>query len=200
MKPDVLLFDLGNVLVDVSGYRDLGPLLKVSLQDPEVVQRLRSCQVLRAFETGSLDSTQFAEQFVAAWDVSVPPGEFIRHFRSWTHGFFPGARELLAVLHGRYRLACLSNSNEAHWERMEKELGCFDFFEAALSSHVLRCYKPDVEIYQRAFTALGVAPQDVVFFDDLAANVEAAREAGAVAYRVKGIVELKEKLKGLDLL
>ena len=200
MKPQLLLFDLGNVLVDVSGYRKLGPLLRVSLQDPEVLQRLRSCPVLRGYETGQMSSSTFAEQFVAAWDVGISPVEFMRHFRSWTQGFFPGARELLASLRGRYRLACLSNSNEAHWERMEKELGCFDLFEAALSSHVLGCYKPEAEIYERAFAELRVAPHEVVFFDDLEVNVDAARAAGAQAHRVKGISELTEKVRELELL
>ena len=199
MNPKLLLFDLGNVLVDVSGYRNLGPLLRVSLGDPEVVRRLRACPVLRGYETGRLDSARFAEDFVAAWSVGVAPEEFMRHFRSWTHGFFPGARQLLASLHGRYRLACLSNSNEAHWQRMETELGCFEFFEAALSSHLLRCYKPDAEIYERAFAALGVSPREVVFFDDLEVNVEAACAAGAQAHRVRGVAELKAKLDELGL-
>ena len=198
--PRLLLFDLGGVLVDVSGYRHLGSLLKASLHEAEVLQQLRACPVLFAFETGQLGAVQFAEQFVAAWECKVAADEFLRQFRSWTYGFFPGARELLAGLHGRYRLACLSNSNEAHWERMEKELGCFDYFDAALSSHLLRCYKPDPEIYRRAFSTLRVEPQTVIFFDDLEANVEGAKAAGAQAYRVKGIAELRKRLEELKLL
>ena len=200
MDPRLLLFDLGGVLVDVSGYRNLGSLLRVSLREPEVLRQLKACPELRAFETGRLGSAQFAERFVSAWQCAVPAEEFMRQFRGWTYGFFPGARELLAGLHGRYRLACLSNSNEAHWERMEKELGIFTFFEAALSSHRLGCYKPDREIFERAFLALGIEPQAVIFFDDLEANVEGARAAGAQAYRVKGVAELRVRLKGLRLI
>ena len=195
----LLLFDLGGVLVDVSGYRNLGPLLGRSLEEPEVLRGLRNCPVLRGFETGQMSAAQFAERFVAAWECTVAPQEFLRQFRSWTQGFFPGARELLAGLHGRYRLACLSNSNEVHWERMEKELSIFELFEAALSSHQLGCYKPDPEIYERAFAALGVEPAQVIFFDDLPANVEAARNAGAQAYRVKGIDQLRQQLLQLNL-
>ena len=195
----VLLFDLGGVLVDVSGYRKLGPLLGRSLDEPEVLQGLRSCPVLRAFETGKLSAGQFAERFVAAWQCAIAPEDFLREFRSWTLGFFPGARELLAGLHGRYRLACLSNSNEVHWERMETELAIFELFDAALSSHQLGCYKPDPEIYERAFAALKVEPRQVIFFDDLPANVEGARRAGAQAYRVKGIDQLRQQLLQLNL-
>ena len=197
--PRLLLFDLGGVLVDVSGYRHLGTLLRRSLDEPELLQGLRNCPVLRAFETGQLSADEFAERFVSAWQCATPPDDFLRQFRSWTHGFFPGARELLADLHGRYRLACLSNSNAVHWERMEKELAVFDLFEAALSSHQLGCYKPDREIYERAFSALRVEPGQVVFFDDLEANVEAARAAGARAYRVKGVEQLHQCVRALKL-
>jgi len=195
----LLLFDLGGVLVDVSGYRQLGTLLRRSLEEPEVLHGLRNCPVLRAFETGRLSAAEFSERFVAAWQCATPPEEFLRQFRSCTHGFFPGARELLADLRGRYRLACLSNSNAVHWDRMQNELAVFELFEAALSSHQLGCYKPDPEIYERAFAALSVEPRQVIFFDDLPANVEAARNAGAQAYRVKGIDQLREQLLRLDL-
>ncbi|HZQ71822.1 MAG TPA: HAD family phosphatase [Burkholderiales bacterium] len=195
----LLLFDLGGVLVDVSGYRNLGPLLARSLDEPQVLKELRSCPVLRGFETGKLGPEEFAEQFVAAWDCVLAPEEFLRQFRGWTHGFYPGARELLAGLQGRHRRACLSNSNAVHWARMEQELGIFEPFEAALSSHQLGCYKPDREIYERAFASLGVAPREVIFFDDLAANVEGARACGAEAYQVKGIAQLGEQLRRLNL-
>jgi putative hydrolase of the HAD superfamily len=200
MDSRLLLFDLGGVLVDVSGYRNLGTLLNVPLQEPEMLRQLRACPEIRAFETGRLSAPQFAERFVSAWHCTVSPEEFLRQFRGWTYGFYPGARELLAGLHGRHRLACLSNSNEAHWERMEKELGVFSFFEAALSSHLLGCYKPDPEIFERAFSALRVEPRAVIFFDDLEANVEGARAAGARAYRVKGVAELQNCLEELELL
>jgi FMN phosphatase YigB (HAD superfamily) len=38
--------------------------------------------------------------------------------------------------------------------------------------------KPDAEIYRAFERATGAAPGDVVFFDDLAENVDAARACG----------------------
>ena len=57
-----------------------------------------------------------------------------------------------------------------------------------LASHLLGCAKPDARIYALAQSAFGVerpiAPNDIVFFDDLTENVAAARAAGWEAFHV----------------
>lgn len=198
--PELLLFDLGGVLVEFSGFRDLRPLLRVPLSESEIRQQWIACPTIRAFEIGQLTPLQFAEHFVAAWNVAIPPAAFLREFRTWTRGFLRGAGELLAALQGRVRLACLSNSNATHWERNAQELEIFAHFEAALSSHMFGCHKPDPLIYQRALAALHVEPEAVVFFDDVATNVEAARAVGITAFQVAGVVELRTCLCALGLL
>jgi epoxide hydrolase-like predicted phosphatase len=198
--PQLLLFDLGGVLVEFSGFRDLAPLLRIPRLEADIRQQWIACPTIRAFEVGQLTPQQFAERFVAAWDVAVTPTAFLRAFRTWTRGFLPGAREVLTALRGRFRLACLSNSNATHWERNTQELGLLTHFEAALSSHVLGCHKPDPLIYHRALAPLHVAPETVVFFDDVAANVEAAQEVGITAFQVAGVTELRSCLSRLGLL
>jgi glucose-1-phosphatase len=198
--PELLLFDLGGVLVEFSGFRDLRPLLRVPMSESEIRQQWIACPVVRAFEVGHLTPQQFAERFIATWNMAVPPLDFLQAFRVWTRGFLPGARELLATLRRRYRLACLSNSNAVHWERNAQDLQLFTHFEAALSSHLLGCHKPDPLIYQRALAALRVGPDAVLFFDDLPANVEAAQAVGIRAFQVAGITELRACLSAQGLL
>ncbi len=198
--PELLLFDLGGVLVEFSGFGDLRRLLRAPLSESDIRQQWIACPVVRAFEVGHLTPQQFAERFIAAWNMAVTPPDFLQNFRAWTRGFLPGARELLSVLRGRYRLACLSNSNAVHWERNARDLEIFQHFEVALSSHLLGCHKPDPVIYQRALAALHVTPDVVFFFDDVAANVEAARETGIRAFQVAGITELRACLSALGLL
>ena len=196
----LLLFDLGGVLVEFSSFRDLAPLLRVPRSETDIRQQWIACPTIHAFEIGQLTPQPFAERFVAAWDVAVTPTAFLREFRTWTRGFLPGAREVLTALWGRFRLACLSNSNATHWERNAQELGLFTLFEAALSSHVLGYHKPDPRIYRRALATLHMAPEAVVFFDDVAANVVAAREVGITAFQVAGVTELRACLSVLGLL
>lgn len=192
--PELLLFDLGGVLVDFTGYHDVRAFLAEPLSAEEAHARWASCPIIREFETGGLPPLPFAERFVREWRVTVPPERFLEVFRTWTRGLLPGARELLDDLRGRFRLACLSNSNETHWERNDREHGIARLFDVCLSSHQLRLHKPDPAIYREALTRLDVAAESVVFFDDSAANVDAARDVGLRAFQVEGVEGLRARL------
>src|SRR5215216_6642168 len=132
---EVLLFDLGGVLVEFSGVRDVAPLLRVAASDAEIRARWARCRHTEAFGVGTLGRQEFAERFVQEWGIDLPPDRFLAEFRSWSRRLLPGAAELLATLRPRFRLAALSNSNELHWERNTDDLGVIRLFEMAISSH-----------------------------------------------------------------
>lgn len=194
-KQDVLLFDLGGVLVDFSGIEGLSRLLRTPLDHATVRQRLVACPILRQFEVGALEPSVFAETFVSAWDLVVPPETFLEEFRLWSRALLPGARELLEALRPRYRLAALSNSNAVHWDRNTTDLGVTGLFDAAYSSHQLGWHKPDPAIYREALARLGVPAERVAFFDDVQLNVAGARAVGLTAFQVRGVAELVQCLR-----
>ena len=49
------------------------------------------------------------------------------------------------------------------------------------------CAKPEAVYFERALARAGVAAHDVVFVDDRADNVAAARAAGVAAFCVVGV-------------
>jgi epoxide hydrolase-like predicted phosphatase len=192
---EVLLFDLGGVLVEFSGVRDLAPLLRREATESEIIERWSSCPHTKAFGVGSLSRQDFAERFVRDWGVDLPPDRFLQAFRSWSKGLLPGAAELLASLRPRFRLAALSNSNELHWERNANDLGVNDLFDVAISSHQVGFCKPDPRIYEIALDRLDVSPDAVMFFDDVDANVVAASRLGMRAFQVNGVEGVRERLR-----
>ena len=196
MKPELLLFDFGGVLVEFAGPKELGQHLR-SASTPEVIlDRWTKCPHTDDFERGRLSPRQWAEQFIHAWDVDLGPEEFLAKFTTWSRRVLPGARELLEQLRPHYRLAALSNSNALHWERNANELRILELFEFAMSSHEVGLCKPDPEIYKIALERANVSsPDAVIFFDDLAANVEAAKSVGMRAHRVRGVDELRARLQ-----
>ena len=197
---ELLLFDLGGVLVDFTGAKEIGRLLREPLSESEIRARWGSCPHLREFEIGAISPAEFTSRFMASWGVRVPEEEFLRAFESWNVGFYPGASELLDELRPYFRLAALSNSNELHWSRNERVFQISTLFERALSSHQLGAHKPDYRIYTRALEELRAQPEAVAFFDDNLPNVEAAASLGMHAHHVQGVAETRSCLERAGLL
>lgn len=181
--PPVLLFDLGGVIVDFRGDEGLR----------EVVKGAHSLDYCRAnwwrlaefdgLERGVLSPEDFADAFIREWRLDLDRAAFLYAFKHWVRGVFDDAPALLADLRTRHRLACLSNVNPAHWRRCV-ELGVDRMFDAHFLSHELGLRKPEPQIYEGAAMRLGVAAEDIIFFDDVMENVEAARRAGMRAEHV----------------
>jgi len=60
----VLLFDLGGVLVEFSGVRDLAALLGGRLSDSEMLERWSRCLPTEQFGLGRISRREFAARFV----------------------------------------------------------------------------------------------------------------------------------------
>lgn len=191
---EVLLFDLGGVLVEFSGVRDLAALLQGRLSETEISEQMSRYLPTKQFGLGKLSPREFGERFVKDWNIELSPEDFLREFQSWSKRLLPGAVELLALLRPRFRLAALSNSNELHWERNTNTLGLTGLFEVAISSHQVGLYKPDPQMFLIALDRLGVSPDRVMFFDDLSANVAAASALGFRAFQVDGVEGVQSRL------
>lgn len=195
-KP-LLLFDLGHVVVEVTGERDLTPYLKGPLRREG--GGWPAMEAWDAFERGLLTPQEFAAQFVEQVDLTIDPVRFLALFASWTRGLFPGAKETLDALRPRFRLAALSNSNEVHWRR-NAELGVPQLFERAFTSHEIGVRKPALEIYEHVLREMDVVAADVTFFDDQQPNVDAAKQVGMDAHRIEGVDQLRACLRELGYL
>jgi putative hydrolase of the HAD superfamily len=71
----------------------------------------------------------------------------------------------------------LSNSGPGAREA-ERHWGFEEITDDVVYSHEVCLAKPDPAIYELTAARLGVAPGEIVFLDDVPANVEAARAAG----------------------
>ena len=77
-KIDVLLFDLGGVLVEFSGVRDLAMLLKGRLSEAEISEQMSHYLPIEQFGLGKLSPRDFGERFVKDWNIELSPEDFLR--------------------------------------------------------------------------------------------------------------------------
>jgi putative hydrolase of the HAD superfamily len=91
----------------------------------------------------------------------------------------PATVALLRRLHDAGRpLFFLSNMPQPYAEHLEREHAFVGWFEDGVFSARVQLIKPEPEIFALAARRFGAPPEQLVFIDDVAVNVEAARRAG----------------------
>lgn len=139
---------------------------------------------VRRFESGLCDTREFAETMIGDLSLAISTAEFLEHFNAWPRGLYPGALELLDSLSARFQLACLSNTNQAHFDSCTDMRGLLTRFDAQFLSHQTGLLKPDRAAFENALRALAINRAEVLFFDDNPHNVEAAGRIGINAVQV----------------
>lgn len=194
---DVLLFDLGGVLMNFAGFDELAQFITGTSDRSEIRDRWIRCDAVRQFERGAIKADRFATAVIEELDIDLSPSDFLRIFVDWAREPSPEALSLLTRLRDHYRIAALSNANELHTplhrRRFQPVIDTFFF------SDEIGAVKPDREIFEHVIRKLGTPPHRIAFFDDTPVNVDAARETGMVAFEVDGFGELLARLRRLDL-
>lgn len=183
-----ILFDFGNVLFDIdltrieSGFKQL-----LGERAATARETLRQQRIFELYETGGISTDEFLNAIVQASGLdNVTPEDVKQVWNSIFIGM-PAARfDMLMRLRERYQVFLLSNINDLHerWiaDYMPREHGIDDYenryFDGIYFSHLIRLRKPDREYFEYVLADAELKPEECIFFDDLAINVEGARQAG----------------------
>ncbi len=191
----MVLFDVGGVLVELSGVATLLDWLGHRISDRELWTLWLQSPSVRAFETGRIDDREFAAGILAELRLEIEPEDFLQSFTGWPSGLYPGALQMIERIPPHYRRALLSNSNVLHWRRVLDELGLGALFQHQFASHLMGKIKPDAAAFEHVLERLGCHPGQVLFLDDNAVNVEAAGAIGMRSRLVRGVHEAQRSLQ-----
>ena len=138
------------------------------------------------YQVGAIDEDAFFAEIVATLGGAYTTDEIALVHDAWLIGEYPGVAELVRELHdtGRASTGMLSNTNARHWARRTSDFPTAGTLEVQCASHELGRAKPDRAIYDAFTSTAGIDPGSVLFFDDLAENIEAAHAAGWNAVRI----------------
>ena len=198
---DVLLFDLGRVVLDV----DFGRVMHVwaghaGCEPADLAARFVVNDSFRHHETGRIDDAAFFQNLRASLGIAISDTQFLEGWNAIFAGEMPGIATLLSRAAARLPLYAFSNTNPPHVAHFSKAyadvLG--HFREIYLSSSIgLR--KPEVEAYHHVVSAIGVPASRIVFFDDSAENIAGARAYGLTAVQVRSTDDVASALAALGI-
>jgi glucose-1-phosphatase len=196
----VVLFDVGGVLVQLSGIEIMLDWLGNTMTADEMWLRWLRSPAVREFETGQIDAGEFAFRAIREFEITVTPQQFLESFVSWPTGLYPGTLEMLAQIPNSYQRAILSNTNVLHWPRVLGDMKLDGVFDSHFVSHLTGRIKPDADAFEHVVTSLGCLPAQVLFLDDNLLNIEAAKNVGMHAMRVQGPTEAQRVLADFGIL
>ncbi len=107
----------------------------------------------------------------------------------------PGMRELVSGLKHRHIVALLSNQNSDAHKVFEKKFKLDERFDVQVVSGVEGVRKPSPEIYKILLKRAGVKPENCVFIDDMAENLEQPKKLGMKGIHFQSVQQVREELK-----
>jgi glucose-1-phosphatase len=191
----VVLFDVGGVLVEVSGVSTMLGWMGNRITPEELWRMWLRSPVVRAFETGRTTPAVFADQLIAEMELPIGADTLLEQFTRFTQGLLPGALELVGRVPRRYTRATLCNTNSLQWPRLMNDRRLREAFDHHFASHLTGKIKPDEEAFHHVIRSLHCAPKEVLFLDDNRLNVEAAQRVGIRAAVVKGVAAAERALE-----
>lgn len=191
----VILFDVGGVLVELSGLATLLSWLGHCVTAKQARALWLTSPTVRLFETGKMQPSAFAQQMITEMGLRVDSEEFLTELYARSQRIMPGAVELVRRIPRIFVRATLCNTNALQWPRLMEQDDLAGAFDHHFASHLIGKIKPDEEAFQHVLATLGCKGPETLFLDDSQLNVAAAKRVGLTAYHVQGPVEAEQALR-----
>lgn len=197
---EVIIFDLGNVILPFNHYQIAEKLslfsLKEELRDPpKIFSHLFDFQngAVNLYETGKISSLQFFQSLKERFCLPLSLDEFTP---IWNDIFWENLEvsEIIRSLRGKKKLGLLSNTNPLHFDYILSKFPIVRIFDKWILSHEVGFKKPALEIFQKAIEWASVEPEKILFIDDMKQHVEVAVSLGMKGIRFVSANQLKEEL------
>ena len=203
MIPDTrpcLLLDLGMVVVALEHGRFASRMSALTGLGPDELKTLFGAgDFVRRFETGKISSREFFDEVCRRSGVCLAWPDFLAAWNSMI-GEQMLADELLAALARNTRLWVISNTNEMHFDHLNRNFDFLRHFEGCILSHKVGALKPDPVIFRHALAEMQASSSRVVFVDDQEVNVIAALKLGVEAFQFLNPGQLTSELHHRGLL
>ncbi|GAB3506254.1 HAD family phosphatase [Spirosoma knui] len=200
-----LIFDLGDVIIPIdltAPIRNFAMLAKLPEEDVRAIWKQHD--FINRYETGLIDDESFRSHVRELLrNRATEAGTETVASDAWADEVIDTAWntvlldlpleriERIKALKPNYRLFLLSNTSPIHIRQVNRVLTGMgqptleELFERVFYSYEVRLAKPSPEIYQHVLSEAGLVAEETAFFDDNAANIQAAAELGIQAVHVQ---------------
>ena len=191
----LICFDLGGVIIRhcrtwAEGCAAAGLPLHAECDTPEASAARK--RLSAAMTQGQLDQDEFYRRMSETTrphpraEPRYTPDHVRAIHHTWLGQEYEGVHAVVGelirgpVARGHVRAGILSNTNPAHWSRIESEPAypTARLIPHRFASHLMKLAKPDPRIFRAFERETGIPGREILFFEDMPENLAAARSAG----------------------
>lgn len=196
-----VIFDLGNVLAKVNLNPFIYQFSEAFKIEPDEFKKNKSDGAYLDFQLGKITGEDFHSITCQHYNQFVPLDHFKHIWLSMLAGEIEGTAEIVDVLSKKgYPLSLLSNTDPWHYEYCEQTISSLQKFKNIFLSYNLKMKKPDEEIFLTVAKKLSVIPEQCLFIDDLAENIESANGLNFQTILFQNAVQLRSELNKLGII
>jgi glucose-1-phosphatase len=186
---ELVIFDLGRVLIKIcDGWQHACEVAGIPRPgDIDATCQQKLMEFVQQHEVGNIDFARFTSGCAPLLGISAHHVAALSN--AYLLGPYEGAMELVDRLNAAgLKTACLSNTNANHWrlvtDRDNPNYLTLENLTHVFASHLVRMRKPEDRIYAHVEQVTRVAPERIIFFDDMEENIAASRRRGWHGYQI----------------
>ncbi len=195
-----LLFDLGNVIIDIDidgAFNRLTSLLR------EDADRVPIEKAFIDYECGRISTEIFINTMLRQSERHYQAFDVIDAWNSMLIAIPQYRLTMLEMLRPNYNVYLLSNTNALHLEWVRRyvskthKVADFEktYFDQAFYSHEIGDRKPNASVFKYVIEEAFMTPEATLFMDDMEENIKAASKLGFHTFHVKPGEDVAEFLK-----
>jgi putative hydrolase of the HAD superfamily len=175
-----IIFDLGNVLVNVEYQRFIDKLKLYGVDDDTYKNFFKGAHYrLLGYESGEISTEDFIKKCISGLNIDMSFKEYADAFNDM-FSEIPQMSNLVKLLKSNYhyKLYLLSNTSPLHFDYITEKFQYINLLDNFALSYKLKSLKPEDNIYIRAIQHLNIIPEESLFIDDLEENCAGAEKFG----------------------
>jgi putative hydrolase of the HAD superfamily len=196
---DALLFDLGNVVIEIDVNRALTHWATRARCDMSLIRnRFHHDHAYDQYERGKINFSAYFSALRTTLGIDISDADLRDGWNAILIGAMPGISDVLANAAERFPLYAFTNSNPEHQQHLSDRFAeVLRPFRQIFVSSEIGLRKPEPDAYRHVVDAIGVPVSRILFFDDLMENVEGARACGLQAVHVRTSSDVRDTLSRL---
>ncbi len=185
-----IIFDLGNVLIDINLDITFQRLKKLGFATNEdFLNTFHQTGFFKEYEEGIISTEEFVTLMLQKMPKHVLYKQVVDAWNALLLDYKAERIETILKLKKTHKLFLLSNTNELHIQKCADTVplvGSLDkLFDKVYYSHIMNMSKPNENIFAALLSDAGIVASETLFLDDSPANVAAAQKLGIESWLVE---------------